>query len=62
VINPEPQDADAELERRIDFQRGLLATALTPAEKTSAWDEMKRLIEQRSPEQIERMEQAMRIR
>lgn len=62
MIAPEAKDFDAELERQIDFQRGLLVTALTPAEQTAAWDEMKRLIEQRSPQQIERMERAMRIR
>jgi hypothetical protein len=62
VINPEAHDTDAELESRIDFQRGLLATAQTPDEKTSAWDEMKRLIDLRSPEQVERMERERGLR
>lgn len=62
MINPEAHDMDAELERQIEFQQGLLATALTPDEKRSAWEEFKRLVNSRSPEQIERMESAMRIR
>lgn len=62
MINPEAPSIDADLERQIDFQRGLLATALTTAEQTAAWEEMKRLIGQRSPEQVERMEKAMGIR
>jgi hypothetical protein len=56
MINPEPQLADAELERLIDFQHGLMVTSLTPAEQTSAWEEMKRLIAMRSPERVEQME------
>lgn len=62
MIQPEAKDFDAELERQIEFQRGLLVTALTPAEQTAAWDEMKRLIEQRSPEQVEQMERARGLR
>ena len=62
MINPEAKDTDADLEHRIEFQRGLLVTALTPAEQTSAWDEMKRLIAQRSPGQIEAMERGIGIR
>lgn len=62
MINPEAHDTDAELERQIDFQRGLFATALTPAEMAAAWIEFKRLVNSRSPEQIERMERAMGIR
>jgi hypothetical protein len=62
VINPEARDSDADLERAIDFQHGLLVTALTPAEQTAAWDEMKRLIEQRSPEQVEAMERERGLR
>lgn len=62
MINPEHQCADAELERLIDFQAGLLATALTPAEQTSAWDELKRLHAMRSPEQVEQMERGIGIR
>jgi hypothetical protein len=32
------------------------ATALTPDEQRSAWEEFKRLVNSRSPEQVERME------
>jgi hypothetical protein len=56
VINPEARDADADLERQIDFQHGLLVTAITPDEQRSAWEEFKRLVNSRSSEQIERME------
>jgi hypothetical protein len=56
VINPEAHDTDADLERQIDFQAGLFATAMTPGEKESAWDELKRLHGMRSPEQVETME------
>jgi hypothetical protein len=62
VINPEPQTIDAELERRIDFEAGLLAIAQTPAEQLSAWEELKRLVAQRSPERVAQMERAMGIR
>lgn len=62
MINPEAQDADAELERRIDFQAGLIATALTPDEQRSAWEELKRLHGLRSPERIEQMERERGLR
>lgn len=62
MINPESHNADAELERQIEFQRGLLATALTPAEQMSAWQEMRRLISLRSPAQVERMERERGLR
>lgn len=62
MISPEAQDADAELERRIDFQAGLIATALTPAEQRSAWEELKRLHGMRSPERIEQMERERGLR
>lgn len=62
MINPEARDFDADLERAIDFQHGLLVTAMTPAEQTAAWDEMKRLIDQRSPRQIEQMEREQGLR
>lgn len=62
MINPEPQAVDAELERRIDFEAGLLAIAQTPAEQTSAWEELKRLVAQRSPERIEQMEREQGLR
>lgn len=56
MINPEAHDTDAELERAIDFQCGLVATAATRDEKFAAAKEMARLIAQRSPAQVERME------
>jgi hypothetical protein len=62
VINPEAPSVDAELERLIDFEAGLLAIAQTPAEQTSAWDQLKRLVAQRSPERIEQMEREQGLR
>ena len=62
MIQPEAHNTDADLERRIDFQAGLLAIALTPAEKESAWEELKRLHAMRSPQQVAAMEAEMRIR
>ena len=62
MINPEAQSADDELERRIDFEAGLLAIAQTPAEQTSAWQELQRLVAQRSPERVEQMEREMGLR
>ncbi len=62
MINPEPKDFDAELERQIDFQHRLLVTAITPAEHEAAWDEMRRLIAQRSPAHIEQMERDRGLR
>jgi hypothetical protein len=62
VINPEAQDVDAELERQIDFQHGLMVISLTTAEQTSAWEEMKRLIAMRSPARVEQMEREAGLR
>lgn len=62
MINPEAQDSDAELERAIEFQQGLLVTALTPDEQESAWLEFKRLVDMRSPDQVERMERERGLR
>lgn len=62
MINPEAHLSDAELERLIDFQHGLLVTSITPAEHTAAWEEMKRLIDMRSPERVEQMEREIGIR
>lgn len=62
MINPEAILPDADLERRIDFQAGLIATALTPAEQMSAWDELKRLHAQRSPERVAEMERERGLR
>jgi hypothetical protein len=62
VINPEAKGFDGELERRIDFEAGLLAIAQTPAEQTSAWEELKRLVAQRSPARIEQMERERGLR
>lgn len=62
MIAPEAIAPDAELERRIAFQAGLLATAITPDEKLSAWEELKNLVAQRSPERIEAMERERGLR
>ena len=62
MINPEAPFFDAELERRIDFEAGLLAIAQTPAEQTSAWEELKRLVTLRSPERVEQMERERGLR
>lgn len=62
MINPEAQLSDADLERQIDFQHGLMVTSLTPAEQTVAWEEMKRLIAMRSPERVEQMEREAGLR
>lgn len=61
MIEPEAIDCDADLERQIAFQAGLIATALTPAEQMSAWHELKRLHAQRSPEMVAAMEAEMRL-
>lgn len=56
MINPEAQLLDAELERRIDLQALLLHTVKTPAERATAWSELKRLHTLRSPQRIAQME------
>lgn len=62
MINPESYDTDADLERQIAFQAGLIATALTRDEQLAAQDEVRRLHALRSPRQVERMEREIGIR
>lgn len=62
MIQPEAKDFDAELERAIDFQCGLVATAATRDEKFAAAEEMARLIARRSPERVEQMERERGLR
>lgn len=62
MINPEAQSPDADLERRIDHQAWLIANVSTDAEKTSAWDELKRLHAMRSPERVAQMEREAGLR
>lgn len=62
MINPQTHDPDMELERQIDFQCGLVATAITREEKVTAVEELKRLISLRSPAQVERMERNRGLR
>lgn len=62
MINPKAHDVDADLERQIEFQHGLMVIALTTAEQTAAWDEMKRLIAMRSSERVEQMEREAGLR
>jgi hypothetical protein len=62
MINPEALDADIDLERQIDFQAGLITTALTRDEKVAAEDELRRLHSMRSPERVEQMEREAGIR
>lgn len=54
--------SDAELERQINFQYGLIATALTRDEQMAAQTEMTRLIGLRSPRQVEKMERERGLR
>jgi hypothetical protein len=62
MINPEPQDSDAELERQIDHQAWLISNVSTEDEKTSAWHELKRLHSMRSPERVAQMEREAGLR
>jgi hypothetical protein len=48
---------DVELEYRINHQILLLRTALTPAERRAAWDELKRLHGLRTPDRVREMEE-----
>lgn len=54
--------SDAKLEQCIDFQAGLMAIALTPEEQRAACAELTRLVNLRSPAQVERMERARGLR
>jgi len=51
-----------DLERRIAFQAGLLATALTRDEQLAAQEELYRLHAMRSPERVEQMERERGLR
>lgn len=63
MIHPEAiVDASQELERRIDYQAWLMVSAITDAEKTSAWQELKRLHAQRTPERVAQMEREAGLR
>lgn len=62
MINPESQDSDAELERRIDYQASLLREDRSPDENRATWLELTRLHAMRSPERIEQMERARGLR
>lgn len=56
MINPDIKSPDVELENRIDYQALLLHTVTTPRERSTAWDELKRLVAMRSPERVGQME------
>jgi hypothetical protein len=62
VINPEPQDADSELERRIDHQAALLREDRSPDENYATWLELTRLHALRSRERVEQMERERGLR
>jgi len=62
VINPETQDADAELEGRIDHQADLLREDRSPDENRATWLELTRLHALRSPKRIEQMERERGLR
>lgn len=62
MIQPEAIDVDADLERSIAFQAGLIATSLTRDEQLAAQDELRRLHAMRSPEQVEQMEREKGLR
>lgn len=55
-------DPDQELERRILTAATRCSLAKTQAEHTPAWKELVRLINQRSPEQVARMERERGLR
>jgi cobalamin biosynthesis protein CbiD len=56
AMNAEKITADEELERRIHDATRSFCDAQTPEDRRAAWEQMKALIAQRSPEQIARME------
>ena len=55
-------DEDAELERRIERAQMRLCFAQGKRMRREAWDELSRLIKQRSPEQIAKMEEDLGLR
>ena len=61
MINPEAQDPDLELERRIDEQAALLREDRSPDENRATWLELTRLHALRSPERVEQMEREIGI-
>jgi len=62
VINPEAQDADAELEARIAHQAALLREDRSPDENRATWLELTRLHALRSREKVEQMEREQGLR
>lgn len=62
MINPDPQDGDAELERQINHQAELLRQDRSPDENRATWLELTRLHALRSREQVEQMERARGLR
>lgn len=50
--------ADAALEAAIELAALRLQTATTPLRRKAAWAELQRLVKNRSPAQVERMERA----
>lgn len=62
MINPEAKDFDADLERAIDFQHGLVVTSITREEKLAALEAMRELIARRSAERVEQMEREQGLR
>lgn len=49
-------DPDAALETQIELATLRLQTATTPSRRRAAWDELQRLIKQRSPDAVRAME------
>lgn len=47
---------EIDVEAQLDRAAHLLHTAPTKADREAAWEQMKRLHEMRSPQQVERME------
>lgn len=62
MINPEAQDIDAELERRIDQQADLLREDRSLDENRATWLELTRLHALRSKERVEQMERDRGLR
>lgn len=52
----EPEDADRRLEVQIEIARGEILTAVTRRDRIAAAQKLKRLVGQRSAEQVKRME------
>jgi hypothetical protein len=62
MINPEAQDTDIELERRIDHQADLLREDRSPDENRVTWLELTRLHALRSRDRVEQMERERGLR